>query len=177
MNGESAVPGMSHAEVLVFTRMAADQVRATPMDRCEDVQPSPLTGKVYVACTNNRDRGVDGEPAPDAANPREKSKNGHIIEIAERDNRVDATSFAWNLFLVCGDADEAGSYFGGWQGPVAPIHDRDESLFVCVQHPGEDGSWDSQLSFFPDYVQADAQAPVGSWRGPRPSVIQVTRDR
>jgi secreted PhoX family phosphatase len=238
MNGESAVPGMSHAEVLVFTRMAADRMRATPMDRCEDVQPSPQTGKVYVACTNNRDRGVDGEPAPDAANPREQNKNGHIIELSERDNRVDATSFGWNLFLVCGAADEAGSYFGGWRGPVAPIscpdnlafdslgnlwiatdgapasiskadglfrvtlegperghlvqflalpyqaetcgpviHDRDESLFVCVQHPGENGSWQEQLSYFPDYVQPDVGAPAGAWRGPRPSVIQVTRDQ
>jgi uncharacterized protein len=138
---------------------------------------------------------------------------------------------------VCGYADEAGSYFAGWQGPVAPIscpdnlafdslgnlwiatdgapasiskadglfrvplegperghlvqflavpyqaetcgpviHDRDQSVFVCVQHPGEDGSWDSQLSFFPDYVQADGGTPAGAWRGPRPSVIQVTRE-
>ena len=236
-NGESAVPGMTHAEVLVFTRMAADRVRATPMDRCEDVQPSPQTGKVYVACTNNRDRGVDGEIGPDAANPREKNKNGHVIEITERDDRVDATSFAWDLFLVCGSPEEAGTYFGGWNGPVAPIscpdnfafdsvgnlwiatdgapasiskadglfrvplegderghlvqflavpyqaetcgpviHDRDESVFVCVQHPGEDGSWREQLSYFPDYVEADAEPPAGAWRGPRPSVVQVTRD-
>ncbi|HEY6811411.1 MAG TPA: PhoX family phosphatase [Propionibacteriaceae bacterium] len=236
-NGESAVPGMSHDEVLIFTRMAADLARATPMDRCEDVQPSPQTGKVYVACTNNHDRGVDGEPGPDAANPRERNKNGHVIEITERDDRVGATSFGWNLFLVCGDTDEAGTYFGGWEGPVAPIscpdnlafdsvgnlwiatdgapgsiskadglfrvplegderghlvqflavpqqaetcgpviHDRDGSVFVCVQHPGEHGSWDAQLSFFPDYVSANAKPPAGAWRGPRPSVVQVTRD-
>jgi secreted PhoX family phosphatase len=228
---------MTYAEVLVFTRMAADRVRATPMDRCEDVQPSPQTGKVYVACTNNRDRGVDGEIGPDAANPREKNKNGHVIEITERDDRVDATSFAWDLFLVCGSPEEAGTYFGGWNGPVAPIscpdnfafdsvgnlwiatdgapasiskadglfrvplegderghlvqflavpyqaetcgpviHDRDESVFVCVQHPGEDGSWREQLSYFPDYVKADAEPPAGAWRGPRPSVVQVTRN-
>jgi uncharacterized protein len=236
-NGESAVPGMSQDEVLIFTRMAADLVRATPMDRCEDVQPSPQTGKVYVACANNRDRGVDGEPGPDAANPRERNKNGHVIEITERDGRVSATSFGWNLFLVCGDTDEAGTYFGGWDGPVAPIscpdnlafdsvgnlwiatdgapgsiskadglfrvplegderghlvqflavpqqaetcgpviHDRDGSVFVCVQHPGEHGSWDAQLSSFPDYVPANEKPSAGAWRGPRPSVVQVTRD-
>jgi uncharacterized protein len=236
-NGESAVPGMSQDEVLIFTRMAADLVQATPMDRCEDVQPSPQTGKVYVACTNNRDRGVDGEPGPDAANPRERNKNGHVIEITERDGRVSATSFGWNLSLVCGDTDEAGTYFGGWDGPVAPIscpdnlafdsvgnlwiatdgapgsiskadglfrvplegderghlvqflavpqqaetcgpviHDRDGSVFVCVQHPGEHGSWDAQLSFFPDYVPANEKPSAGAWRGPRPSVVQVTRD-
>ena len=237
LNGESAVPGMTHDEVLVFTRMAADRVKATPMDRCEDVQPSPQTGKVYVACTNNRDRGLDGEVGPDAANPRERNKNGHVIEITERDDLAGATSFAWDLFLVCGYAEQADTYFGGWRGPVAPIscpdnvafdsvgnlwiatdgapgsisksdglfrvplegaerghvvqflavpyqaetcgpviHDRDESVFVCVQHPGEDGSWHSQLSFFPDYVPTDAEPAPGAWRGPRPSVVQVTRD-
>jgi len=59
-------------------------------------------------------------------------------------------------------------------GPV--IHDRDGSVFVCVQHPGEEGSWHSQLSFFPDYVPSDAEPARGAWRGPRPSVVQVTRD-
>jgi hypothetical protein len=83
------------------------------MDRCEDVQPDPRTGKVYVACTNNPDRGAEGKPGPDAANPRAINKNGHIVEITERDNRVGATSFAWDLFLVCGDADEA--------GPTSPV--------------------------------------------------------
>ena len=59
-------------------------------------------------------------------------------------------------------------------GPV--IHDRHGSVFVCVQHPGEEGSWHSQLSFFPDYVPSDAEPARGAWRGPRPSVVQVTRD-
>jgi hypothetical protein len=44
-----------------------------------------------------------------------------------------------------------------------------------VQHPGEDGSWDERLSYFPDYVPAGAEPAAGAW-GPRPSVIQVTRD-
>src|SRR5699024_10664586 len=44
-DGESAVPGMSAAEVLVFTRLAADEVGATKMDRCEDGEPTPHTGR------------------------------------------------------------------------------------------------------------------------------------
>ena len=60
-------------------------------------------------------------------------------------------------------------------GPV--IHDRDGSVFVAVQHPGEDGTWDDQGSYFPDYVGADEAAKRGEWRGPRPSVVQVTRKR
>ena len=236
-DGESVVPGMSTAEVLVFTRLAADKLGATPMDRPEDVEPSPVTGKVYVACTNNSNRGTEGNPDVDAPNPRAENKNGHIIELTEADDDATATRFDWDLFLVCGDPDEAGTYFGGWEGPVTPIscpdnvafdsegnlwistdgqpsgikkadglfrvpvsgddrgflvqflavpnqaetcgpviHDQDGSVFVAVQHPGEDGSWDDQQSYFPDYLE-QGENEDGSWRGPRPSVIQVTRDR
>ena len=54
-------------------------------------------------------------------------------------------------------------------GPV--IHDRDGSVFVAVQHPGEDGAWGDQHSFFPDYVPegADRAAASGAVRDPRSS--------
>jgi secreted PhoX family phosphatase len=58
-------------------------------------------------------------------------------------------------------------------GPV--VHDQDGSVFVAVQHPGEDGTWEKQESFFPDYVSAGETRRRGEWRGPRPSVVQVTR--
>jgi secreted PhoX family phosphatase len=241
LNGRSMVPGMSVAEVCVYTRLAADQVKATPMDRPEDVQPNLKTGKVYLACTNNTDRGTPGKPGPDAPNPRARNKDGHVLEITEHRNRADATTFDWNILLLCGDpADPAvKTYFAGWDGPVSPIacpdnvafdstnrnlwvatdgqpgtinyldglfkvplqgeergrvqqflavpreaetcgpviHDRDGSVFVAVQHPGEDGTWEEQHSFFPDYVAAGERPRRGEWRGPRPSVIQVTKKR
>jgi secreted PhoX family phosphatase len=58
-------------------------------------------------------------------------------------------------------------------GPV--IHDRDGSVFVAVQHPGEDGSWGAQQSFFPDFVGAAGTPRRGEFAGPRPTVVQVTR--
>ena len=58
-------------------------------------------------------------------------------------------------------------------GPV--IHDRDGSVFVAVQHPGEDGSWAAQQSYFPDFVGAGGTPRRGQFAGPRPTVVQVTR--
>ena len=57
-------------------------------------------------------------------------------------------------------------------GPV--IHDKDGSVFVAVQHPGENGTWAAQRSYFPDYIAPGALAD-GKWGGPRPSVIQTTK--
>ena len=58
-------------------------------------------------------------------------------------------------------------------GPV--IHDKDGSVFVAVQHPGEDGSWVAQRSRFPDYVSSTGTAAPGDFAGPRPTVVQVTQ--
>ncbi|NED65131.1 DUF839 domain-containing protein, partial [Streptomyces sp. SID10244] len=78
----------------VFTRVAADKAGATKMDRPEDIEPHPRTGKVYCALTNNDKRGTDGKAAADSANPRNENKNGQIIEIT--DNHT-GTDFTWDL--------------------------------------------------------------------------------
>ena len=41
-------------------------------------------------------------------------------------------------------------------GPV--IRDLEGSVFVAVQHPGEDGTFDAPQSRFPDYVPAGSTA-------------------
>ncbi|SDY88480.1 alkaline phosphatase PhoX [Tessaracoccus flavus] len=59
-------------------------------------------------------------------------------------------------------------------GPV--IHDRDNSVFVAVQHPGEDGRWGAHTSYFPDFLPADGPVQVGDKvAAPRPTVVQVYR--
>ncbi|WP_419775789.1 PhoX family protein [Microbacterium barkeri] len=238
VDGASAVDGMSVEEVLVHTRLAADRAGATKMDRPEDVQPHPTSGRVYVACTNNSDRGTEGKAGPDEVNPRTENRDGHIIEITEDGGDQTARTFGWTLLLVAGDpARNDSAYFSGFPvdevspiscpdnlafdtagnlwistdgapstigfndglfrvglegdqrgrveqflsvpreaetcGPV--IHDDEWHVFVSVQHPGEDGSFEEQTSTFPDSMK---QAPLsgaggGTFAGPRPTVVQV----
>ncbi|MEU5631166.1 PhoX family protein [Streptomyces rishiriensis] len=126
----SHVEGMSAEEVFVFTRLAGDKVGATKMDRPEDIQPSPVTGKVYVALTNNSHRGVGANAKADEANPRNANKHGHILELTERRNRPESTSFAWSLFLVAGDPDDPATYFAGFpKDDVSPISCPDNVAF------------------------------------------------
>ncbi|OEV02072.1 phosphatase [Streptomyces qinglanensis] len=126
----SFVPGMSAEEVYVFTRLAADKAGATKMDRPEDIEPSPRTGRVYVALTNNTDRGKDGKPGPDEANPRNANKHGQVLEFAERRDDPTARTFSWRLFLVCGDPEDPGTYFGGFpKEQVSPISCPDNVTF------------------------------------------------
>ncbi|MEU2719865.1 PhoX family protein [Streptomyces smyrnaeus] len=126
----SYVEGMTAEEVYVFTRMAADKAGATKMDRPEDIEPSPRTGRVYVALTNNTDRGKEGKPGADEANPRHGNKHGQVLEFAERGNDPRARSFSWRLFLVCGDPEDPGTYFGGFpKDQVSPISCPDNVTF------------------------------------------------
>ncbi|GAA0944998.1 PhoX family phosphatase [Nonomuraea longicatena] len=132
----SHVPGMTAEQVLVFTRVAADKVGATKMDRPEDVERNPVTGGVFVALTNNSNR----TPAQaDEANPRAANKSGHILEIVEGRG----TAFAWSIPLVCGDPNDPATYFAGFdKTKVSPIScpdnvafDRDGNLWI-----GTDGN-------------------------------------
>lgn len=228
-NGRSAVPGFSTEQVLVHTRLAADAVGATKMDRPEDVQPSPATGKIYVALTNN-----SGRTAVDEANPVTGNRYGHVLELTETKGHS-GTSFGWSVLLLCGDPETFdNAYFAGFPkesvspiscpdnlafdsvgdlwistdgapstigladglfkvpltgperghvqqflavprdaetcGPV--IHDREGLVFVAVQHPGEDGTFDAPNSLFPDY---GSNAPGDVPNAPRPAVVQAYR--
>ncbi|UKY51353.1 PhoX family protein [Streptomyces inhibens] len=126
----SYVPGMTADEVYVFTRMAADKVGATKMDRPEDVEPSPRTGRVYIALTNNSDRGKPGKAPADEANPRNANKHGQILELNEHWDDPAADRFHWRLFLVCGDPEDPATYFGGFpKDQVSPISCPDNITF------------------------------------------------
>jgi uncharacterized protein len=100
------------------------------MDRPEDIEPNPHSGKVYVALTNNTNRGVGTNAPADEANPRNANKHGHILELTERWNRADSTKFAWTLFLVAGDPEDPATYFAGFpKDAVSPISCPDNVAF------------------------------------------------
>ncbi|ACQ78939.1 protein of unknown function DUF839 [Beutenbergia cavernae DSM 12333] len=126
----SHVPGMTAEEVLLFTRQAGDAVGATKMDRPEDVEPSPRTGTVYIALTNNTARGTGANPGPDEANPRTANKHGHVVELVEQRRDSGAGAFAWRIFLLCGDPADPSTYFAGYdKSQVSPISCPDNLTF------------------------------------------------
>lgn len=97
-SGVLTAPFVSQADVLVNTRLAADVMGATKMDRPEWGALHPETGEVYFTLTNNTSRTVT-----DAANPRTNNTTGHIIRWRESNSDAAATTFAWDIFALAGD--------------------------------------------------------------------------
>ena len=95
------------ADVLVRTRMAADAVGATKMDRPEWIAVHPRTNEVYCTLTNNANRGTPTVQGLNAANPRSNNGFGHIIRWREAGNDPAALKFRWELFVEAGDPQHA----------------------------------------------------------------------
>ncbi|MCV6636949.1 PhoX family phosphatase [Candidatus Albibeggiatoa sp. nov. NOAA] len=93
----------TQADVLVKTRMAADAVGATKMDRPEWIAVHPDTKQVYATLTNNTKRTED---QVDAANPRGPNPMGSIIRWKENGD-ADATTFSWDIYMLAGNPDDA----------------------------------------------------------------------
>jgi uncharacterized protein len=117
----------SQAEVLINTRGAGDAVGAIKMDRPEDIQTNPVTGRVYVNLTNNTAREPDQVDPP---NPRGPNRWGHVLELSEDGDDPAATSFRWGIFLLCGDPADESTYFAGYpKDKVSPIGSPDNMTF------------------------------------------------
>jgi secreted PhoX family phosphatase len=134
-------------EVLIKARAASSALGATPMDRTEDVEANPATGRIYVACTRNEQRsaaarrmtyaGREVEVGPDAANPRGPNPFGHIVEIREAGDDHTAREFSWEVFLLGGDPS------GG-------------RLVTDLTRVRQDSA------YYAGYANADELSPVGS---------------
>jgi len=96
----------NQGDVLIKSRQASDALGATKMDRPEWTTVDPITKEVYCTLTNNSNRGAQGQPFMDAANPRSNNTMGQIIRWKETGD-LDATKFAWNHLVLAGDPKQS----------------------------------------------------------------------
>ncbi len=75
-------------EVLINCREAGKLLGATPLDRPEDIEIHPESGDVYVALTNNKERG---------------NYHGSILRLKETNGDHSSMSFKASDFLVGGE--------------------------------------------------------------------------
>ncbi len=136
-NGLVAENGFAEqADVLVKTRLAADRVGATKMDRPEGIAVHPASGEVYCSLTRNSRRGLADAPGPDAANPRAANLFGHIVRWRENGGDAGAKDFSWDIFALCGDPQHAdpgkrGNVGGdAFANPDGLGFDRDGRLWI-----------------------------------------------
>ena len=103
------------ADIAINTRLAADAVGATKMDRPEWNAVNPANGEIYFTLTNNSNRSIDptgSQYLPDASNPRaytdmkgtskqNGNPNGHLVRLKEG---ASVSSFGWDVYLFGAEA-------------------------------------------------------------------------
>ena len=99
----------TQADVLVKARLAADALGATPMDRPEDMETNPVTGRVYAIMTKNKKM---TQEKLNPVNTRPENHYGHIIELMPpggigKDADHAAGTFTWDLFVLAGNPKDA----------------------------------------------------------------------
>ncbi|MBC8077640.1 MAG: DUF839 domain-containing protein, partial [Chloroflexales bacterium] len=86
-NATGAAVFTSQVDVLANARAAAIALRATPVDRPEDLEINPLDNSLFIALTNNAGHG---------------NFHGQIVRLAESGNDPAATAFEWSVFATGG---------------------------------------------------------------------------
>lgn len=145
-------------DVLINVRIAADLLGATKMDRPEDIDVNPQTGKVYCLLTKNKRR---ERVATDAANPRARNAFGHIIELTPDGGDHTAPTFRWEILVQCGDPEiaDVGATFNpatsanGWfANPDNCVIDAEGRLWIATDGNSKattgraDGLWGLETS-------------------------------
>jgi uncharacterized protein len=125
------------ADILVNTRLAADQAGATKMDRPEWGTVDPATGEVYFTLTNNNRRDMT---QIDAVNPRAENNFGQIVRWKYEGNDHTKATFTWDLFVIAGPQRNSLTFKGEVLG--------DDNTFACP-----DGIWCDQNSRL--WIQTD----------------------
>lgn len=78
----------NHTELMIRTRDAAKILNATKLDRPEDCEIDPITGHVYLNCTNNIPKG---------------RPYGSIHKFIEKDNDYGSLEFESSVFIFGGE--------------------------------------------------------------------------
>ncbi len=144
--------GMTLAETLIHSRIAASAVGATTMDRPEWVAVNPVSTEVYCALTNNRNRGVKTNAGGDAQpvggpNPRAENHYGQIVRWRPEGGDHGADAFAWDLYVMAGNPTVHSDAYAG----SANIHEGnlfnspdgmmfDTAGLLWIQTDGDDGN-------------------------------------
>lgn len=148
-NGLTPANGFADlADILVNTRLAADHVGATKMDRPEWGAVDPKTGAVYFTLTNNTLR---TQAQVDAVNPRAANNFGQIVRWTYAGGDHTAGSFSWDLFVIAGDARNSVVANGATL--------NNDNIFACP-----DGLWfDAQSRL---WIQTDMGDLGPAYEGP-----------
>jgi secreted PhoX family phosphatase len=132
----------NQGDVVMQARKAGDLLGATPMDRPEDFETNPVTGRVYLVMTKNKKREAG---KLNAANSRAGNVTGHILELLPPGEGKDAdhaaAQYKWDTFILAGDpaAAEHGAKYGaqvsanGWFAcPDNIAFDRQGRLWIAT---------------------------------------------
>jgi secreted PhoX family phosphatase len=138
------------AELLVNTRLAADIVGATPMDRPEWTTIGQ-DDTVFWTLTNNSQR-----TEPDAANPEAPNNDGHIIRTRENGG-VASRSFNWDIYLLASSTRDTEGVF---TDPDAAYADPFGRLFIGTDGGQPDGLQDQLTVFDTTRELAPGEAPT-----------------
>ncbi len=84
----------NQTELLISTRHAASILGATPLDRPEDVEIDPITGAIYLCCTNNKKNG---------------NQHGQIYKFIEKNNDYTGTKFKHEIWKSGGQESKFSS--------------------------------------------------------------------
>lgn len=127
----------SQADVLIYTRIAADILGATPMDRPEWTTIGK-NSEIFWTLTNNSER-----TQPNAANPEIANSDGHIIRMVDADDHL-GVNFEWEIFILASSTRDKEETF---TDPDAAYADKDGRLFIGTDGSQPDGLQDQLVVF------------------------------
>ncbi len=150
-NSDLAAKFNSMDELLVNTRIAADIVGATPMDRPEWASVG-TEGEVFWTFTNN-DRKDSGQGAVGEANPISENTDGHIIKTMDTSDNA----FTWSIFILARNTRRPDD---------VPVADPQDRPFAAYAPPADGGA---NVFTDPDalYADGDGRVFVGTDGGQR----------